>query len=83
MPLYGLNRLIGQIPLLGDALSGGEGQGIFSATWRVQGPLSDPDVTVNPLAVLAPGFLRNLFFLGDGKPGAAPPADDGPEAHTR
>ncbi|AWK86489.1 DUF3971 domain-containing protein [Azospirillum thermophilum] len=72
VPVYGLNRLIGQIPLLGDLLSGGEGQGIFSATWRVQGPLADPDVSVNPLAVLAPGFLRNLFFLGEGGSGDAP-----------
>ncbi|PWC34267.1 DUF3971 domain-containing protein [Azospirillum sp. TSO35-2] len=82
VPIYGLNRLIGQIPLLGDALSGGEGQGIFSATWHVQGPLSDPDVSVNPLAVLAPGFLRNLFFLGgDGTP--TPDTRPPPEAHTR
>ncbi len=73
VPIYGLNRLVGQIPLLGDLLSGGEGQGIFSATWRVRGRLSDPDVTVNPLAILAPGFLRNLFFLGEGEP-AVPPA---------
>ncbi len=82
VPVYGLNRLIGQIPLLGDVLSGGEGQGIFSATWHVQGPLSDPDVSVNPLAVLAPGFLRNLFFLGgDGTP--MPDTKAPPEAHTR
>ncbi len=82
VPVYGLNRLIGQIPLLGDVLSGGEGQGIFSATWHVQGPLSDPDVSVNPLAVLAPGFLRNLFFLGgDGTP--VPDTRPPPEAHTR
>lgn len=82
VPVYGLNRLIGQIPLLGDILSGGEGQGIFSATWHVQGPLSDPDVSVNPLAVLAPGFLRNLFFLGgDGTP--TPDTKAPPEAHTR
>ncbi|ANC92166.1 hypothetical protein A6A40_09790 [Azospirillum humicireducens] len=82
VPVYGLNRLIGQIPLLGDVLSGGEGQGIFSATWHVQGRLSDPDVSVNPLAVLAPGFLRNLFFLGgDGTP--MPDTRLPPEAHTR
>lgn len=82
VPVYGLNRLIGQIPLLGDVLSGGEGQGIFSATWHVQGRLSDPDVSVNPLAVLAPGFLRNLFFLGgDGTP--VPDTRPPPEAHTR
>ncbi|MBP2226779.1 hypothetical protein J2847_000046 [Azospirillum agricola] len=85
VPIYGLNRLIGQIPLLGDILSGGEGQGIFSATWHVRGPLSDPDVTVNPLAVLAPGFLRNLFFLGDGKsaPTAPPDSRPPPDSHMR
>lgn len=76
VPVYGLNRLIGQIPILGDLLSGGQGQGIFSATWHVMGPLGDPKITVNPLAVLAPGFLRNLFFLGDGggEDGTQPPA---------
>lgn len=66
VPVYGLNRLLGQIPILGDALSGGEGQGLFSATWHASGKLSDPSVSVNPLAMLAPGFLRNLFFLGNG-----------------
>jgi uncharacterized protein YhdP len=64
VPIYGLNRIIGQIPILGDILSGGEGQGIFAATWDVSGSIGDPSVSVNPLAVLAPGFLRNLFFLG-------------------
>ncbi|CAO3418287.1 hypothetical protein [Azospirillum doebereinerae] len=84
VPIYGLNRLIGQIPLLGDALSGGEGQGIFSATWHVRGPLSDPDVSVNPLAVLAPGFLRNLFFLGEGGSSSPPPdSRPPPESHAR
>ncbi|WP_448189626.1 YhdP family protein [Azospirillum sp. sgz301742] len=80
VPVYGINRIIGQIPLLGDALSGGAGQGIFAATWHVQGPFADPNVSVNPLAVLAPGFLRNLFFMGrgmtDGKTdGQATPPD--------
>jgi uncharacterized protein YhdP len=76
VPVYGINRIIGQIPLLGDALSGGAGQGIFAATWRVQGPFADPDVSVNPLAVLAPGFLRNLFFMGRGKTDGQPTQDD-------
>ncbi|MGQ9367775.1 YhdP family protein [Azospirillum sp. ST 5-10] len=76
VPVYGLNRILGQIPILGDVLSGGAGQGIFAATWHVRGPFADPDVSVNPLAVLAPGFLRNLFFLGS-TGGAAAPADGG------
>jgi hypothetical protein len=68
VPVYGLNRLLGIIPLLGDIVTGGEGQGVFSATYRIEGKLNDPSISVNPLAVLAPGFLRNLFFL-DHDPG--------------
>lgn len=92
VPIYGLNRLIGQIPILGDLLSGGEGQGIFSATWHAMGPLGEPKITVNPLAVLAPGFLRNLFFLGgdeggggDGEKGGPAPSGQRPPGwdHTR
>lgn len=74
VPIYGVNRILGQIPLLGDLLSGGPGQGLFAATWTVEGPLSDPAVSVNPLALLTPGFLRNLFFGGGSAPGERPPA---------
>ena len=62
VPVYGINRILGLVPVLGDLLSGGKGQGIFAATYRLSGSLARPDVSVNPLAVLAPGFLRNLFF---------------------
>ncbi len=63
VPLYGINRVLGLVPFLGDLLSGGKGQGLFAATYHLTGRASQPDVSVNPLAVLAPGFLRNLFFL--------------------
>ena len=37
------------------------------------GSLDEPKVSVNPLAVLAPGFLRTLFnVLFEGEPGPAP-----------
>lgn len=65
VPFSTFNKLLGVIPLLGEALVGGEGQGLFAATYRVTGPLDNLSVGVNPLAVLAPGFLRNLFFLGE------------------
>ncbi|HYE00763.1 MAG TPA: AsmA-like C-terminal domain-containing protein [Alphaproteobacteria bacterium] len=69
VPLYGVNQVIGAIPLLGDLLTGGEGQGVFAFTYHVSGPLEEPDVAVNPLSALAPGFLRNLFFLDQDVPG--------------
>jgi hypothetical protein len=62
VPLYGINSLVGGIPILGWILTGGEGGGIFAATYTVKGPLRDPETSVNPLSALAPGFLRELFF---------------------
>ncbi|MFC7542924.1 hypothetical protein ACFQU2_30460 [Siccirubricoccus deserti] len=58
------NTLLGNIPLLGRLFSPEAGGGVFAGTYRVQGPLADPQVTVNPLAALTPGFLRGLFGLG-------------------
>ena len=56
---------LGNIPIIGEVLVGGEGEGIFAATYTVRGPLDEPVMTVNPLAALAPGFLRNLFSVFD------------------
>ena len=61
VPAYMLNSALGNIPLIGDLFTGGEGKGIFAATYAVEGPRDDPEVSVNPLAALAPGFLRELF----------------------
>jgi uncharacterized protein YhdP len=61
VPLYGVNWTIGQIPIIGQLLRGSEGEGAFAATYSMRGPMSDPTIRVNPLAALAPGFLRELF----------------------
>lgn len=63
VPAYTLNSIIGDIPLIGNLIVGGEGQGIFAANFRVFGPIDNPDVSVNALSTLAPGFLRNLFLF--------------------
>jgi hypothetical protein len=60
VPANALNSLPAKIPLIGNLLTGGGG-GLFAATYKVSGPLSDPKVSVNALSTLAPGFLRNLF----------------------
>ena len=64
VPAYMFNTLLGRLPLLGKLFSPEAGGGVFAATYRVQGPLDDPQVSVNPLAALTPGFLRGLFGLG-------------------
>jgi hypothetical protein len=56
-------------------LTGGEGEGVFAVTYQMTGPLGDPNVSVNALSMLAPGFLRSLFSAGgadDEEPRALP-----------
>lgn len=61
VPAYGLNSLLGNLPLVGGLFSGGEGKGLFGVAYRVKGTTTEPDVNVNALSGLAPGFLRLLF----------------------
>jgi hypothetical protein len=59
-PAYALNSIAGKVPILGRLLGGGE-QGLFAANFRLNGRIDEPQVSVNPLSALAPGFLRQLF----------------------
>lgn len=60
-PFYRINSFVGKIPLIGDILTGGDGQGLFAFVFAVTGSSGDPDVSVNPLSILTPGILRKIF----------------------
>lgn len=68
VPAYAVNSLLGNIPIVGDILVGGEGQGIIAANFHVTGPVDDPKVSVNPASMLTPGFLRQLFGVFESAP---------------
>ncbi|MDB5374513.1 MAG: hypothetical protein JWP04_3155, partial [Belnapia sp.] len=72
VPAYLFNTLLGNLPIIGRLFSPEAGGGVFAATYRIQGPLADPQVVINPLAALTPGFLRGLFGLFSGGPDDAP-----------
>jgi Protein of unknown function/AsmA-like C-terminal region len=74
-PIYTLNTLLSRVPLVGNLLAGGKDEAVFAFTYSITGSRDDPVIFVNPLSVLTPGFLRNLF--GDGFRSGAAPADDG------
>ncbi len=61
VPAYTINSLLGNIPLLGKLFTGSKGSGVFAATYGMKGPFKKTEITVNPLAALAPGFLRDLI----------------------
>ena len=74
IPAYSFNSALGSIPLVGLLFSPERGGGLFAATFNVIGSLDRPAFMFNPLAVLAPGFLRGLL-KGIGKVGDLPDTD--------
>ena len=63
VPAYFFNSLLGNLPLIGRLFSPEEGGGLFAASYSIRGAGNDPQVTVNPLSALTPGFLRGLFGI--------------------
>jgi hypothetical protein len=70
VPAYSINRFLGTVPIVGRLLRGENGIGAFAVTYSVRGPWANPSVMVNPLSVLVPGFIRDLF--GDQAGGSSP-----------
>jgi len=73
VPAYALNGILNDIPIIGFVLTGGEGEGMFAVIYHASGPLEQPEISVNPLSALTPGFLRGVFDIFDSS-GGAPPA---------
>lgn len=73
VPSYGLNSVLGNVPILGNLLTSRRGEGIFGMTYAVNGPVEAPRVGVNPLSALTPGILRRIFEpLGPRRPTEQP-----------
>ncbi len=65
VPAYLFNNLVSKIPLIGTILSGGEErEGVFAINYTLKGSLAEPQISSNPVSVIAPGFLRRLFGGG-------------------
>ena len=78
VPLYAVNSALSRIPLVGGLFSPEKGGGIIAMNYSLKGPTSDPSVSVNPLSVLTPGFLRQFFDLfSDGSGTQVRPRDAG------
>lgn len=74
VPAYAVNSVLGAIPIVGPIFTGGEeGGGLFAATYAMRGNPDGGEITVNPLATLTPGFLREIFKVFDPPPSV--PAD--------
>lgn len=61
MPAYGLNRLFGELPLVGLILGNGRDRGLIGVTYKLAGKAKSPTLQINPLSVIAPGIFRSIF----------------------
>ncbi len=80
IPAYMMNSLLGQVPVV-NLLVGGQGQGLVAINYHLTGSLADPQVSVNPISALTPGFLRGIFgiFKQDkGSDEPSPPTEQAP-----
>jgi hypothetical protein len=71
-PLSGLNRVLSSVPLFGEVLTGPRREGVVAMTFAIQGPMSNPQVIPNPLSLMTPGFLREIFQMAPNNPTVTP-----------
>ena len=62
IPMVTLNKIIGSIPVLGKILTN-ERKGIWSFAYTVTGNLDEPEVKVNPIKTITPGFIQKFFSV--------------------
>jgi hypothetical protein len=67
VPMYGLNNIFGQLPIVGLFLGGGSNEGLIGVTYEIVGTPGAPVLRVNPISAMAPGVLRKIFEFNTGK----------------
>ena len=72
----GANSVLGNLPIIGDLFVSRQGEGMFAPTYSVRGTFARARISLNPVAALTPGVLRQIFE----NPSVPPP--DVPEAPT-
>ena len=62
IPMVTLNKIIGSIPVLGKILTN-ERKGIWSFIYTITGDIKKPNVKVDPLKTITPGFIKKFFSI--------------------
>lgn len=65
VPLYAINNVFGQIPIVGLFLGGGNKEGLVGINYETSGPPGAPRILFNPISAVAPGLFRK-FIPGPG-----------------
>jgi len=80
VPMYGLNNMFGQIPVLGLFLGAGDKEGLIGVTYEVVGTPAAPVMRVNPISAIFPGVTRKIMEFNTGKQNT--PIDELPSSQS-
>jgi hypothetical protein len=69
-PLAALNKILSDVPLVGDIMTGPKREGVFAWNYALRGGLENPQIVVNPMSGVAPGFTREFFPILPDEPSA-------------
>jgi AsmA-like protein len=85
VPVSGLMRAPAEIPIFGPLLTGPRGEGMFGIRFIIHGSMAKPQVIVNPLSLLTPGIIREIWNTPGDDPRVQPrdrPAQKGDGARA-
>ena len=60
LPLFAVTKAIGNVPLIGQILTGLDNDGIFATQFTLRGSIDDPETAVNASSII-PGLFRDVF----------------------
>ena len=60
-PMYLVNAIIQNVPIIGPIIIGDEGEGLFSIDFSLKGDVDDPEVSSNPLTIIKPRIIERAI----------------------
>ena len=63
IPAYEVNRLLSNIPILGQILTGKSGDGVFGVSFKIKGKDNNFETTINPIRTLTPRFVQRFIEI--------------------
>ena len=60
LPIYGITKLIGKVPVLSEILTGVDNSGILVTQFTIDGTIDEPETSIN-LSSIIPGVFRDVF----------------------
>lgn len=61
MPANAVNLAVSTIPIIGRFFANGKDRALLGITYQLKGARSNPELYVNPLSIVTPGFFNKVF----------------------